>query len=68
MQGEGELAEDGKTLNWEYVANCPREQKPVTLRQVETATSPTAKTLEMFVTDPKSGDEFKMMRIEFTKK
>ena len=68
MQGEGELAKDGKTLNWEYVANCPREQKPVMLRQVETATSPTTKTLEMFVTDPKSGDEFKMMRIEFTKK
>jgi hypothetical protein len=68
MQGEGELAKDGKTLNWEYIANCPREQKPVTLRQVETATSPTTKTLEMFVTDPKSGDEFKMMRIEFTKK
>lgn len=68
MQGEGELAKDGKTINWEYVANCPREQKPVTLRQVETATSPTTKTLEMFTMDPKSGDEFKMMSIEFTKK
>jgi hypothetical protein len=68
MQGEGELAKDGKTINWEYVANCPREQKPVTLRQVETATSPTTKTLEMFAMDPKSGDEFKMMSIEFTKK
>ncbi len=67
MQGEGELAKDGKTLNWEYVANCPREQKPVTLRQVETATSPTTKRLEMFAMDPKSGDEFKMMSIEFTK-
>jgi hypothetical protein len=68
MQGEGELSKDGKTLNWEYVANCPRVQKPVTLRQVETATSPTTKTLEMFAEDPKSGDEFKMMSIEFTKK
>jgi hypothetical protein len=68
MQGEGDLAKDGKTINWTYVANCPREQKPVTLRQVETAVSPTAKTLEMFATDPKSGDEFKMMQIEFTKK
>ena len=68
MQGEGELAKDGKTINWEYVANCPREQKPVTLRQVETATSPTTKTLEMFALDSKSGDEFKMMSIEFTKK
>lgn len=68
MQGTGELSDDGKTLNWEYVVNCPREQKPVTLRQVETVTSPTTKTLEMFGKDPKSGDEFKMMSIEFTKK
>ena len=68
MQGEGELTKDGKTLNWEYVVNCPREQKPVTLRQVETVTGPKTKTLEMFGKDPQSGDEFKMMDIEFTKK
>lgn len=68
MQGEGELTKDGKTVNWEYVVNCPREQKPVNLRQVETNTSPTAKTLEMFGKDPKTGKEFKMMSIEFTKK
>ena len=68
MQGEGELAEDGKTVNWEYVANCPCEQKPVTLRQVETDLSPTSKKLEMFGKDRQSGKEFKMLSIEFTKK
>ena len=30
--------------------------------------APNTKTLEMFGTDPKSGEEFKMMSIEFTKK
>ena len=68
MQGEGELAKDGKTINWEYVVNCPREQKPVNIRQVETHQTATEKSLEMFGTDPKSGKEFKMMSIEFTKK
>jgi hypothetical protein len=68
MQGEGKLTDDGKTINWEYVVNCPREQKPVNIRQVETNTSATEKSLEMFGTDPKSGKEFKMMSIEFTKK
>jgi hypothetical protein len=68
MQGTGELSEDGKTLNWTYTANCPRTQELATLRQVETNNGPKSKTLEMFAEDPKSGKEFKMMQIEFTKK
>jgi hypothetical protein len=38
------------------------------MRQVETITGPTTKTLEMTGADPKSGKEFKMMSIELTRK
>jgi hypothetical protein len=34
---------------------------------VETITGADTKTLEMFGADPKSGKEYKMMRIELTK-
>jgi hypothetical protein len=66
--GEGELSPDGKTMNWSFTYNCPIAKKPVVMRQVETVTGPSAKTIEMFSTDPKSGKEFKMMRIELTRK
>jgi hypothetical protein len=66
-QGEGELSKDGKTLTWNFTCNCPLTQKPVSMRQVETVTGPGTKTLEMFGTEPKSGQEYKMMRIELTK-
>lgn len=66
--GTGELSADQKTLTWNYTYNCPITKKPATAREVIRFTSPTAKTLEMFVKDPKSGKEFKMMTIEFTKK
>jgi hypothetical protein len=68
MSGEGDLSSDGKTLTWKFTANCPITKKPVTMREIETITGPTTKTLEMFGTDPKSGKEFKMMSIELTKK
>jgi hypothetical protein len=68
MYGEGELSDDGKTMTWNYKYNCPINKKPTPLRLVETATGPKTKTLEMFGAEPKSGEEFKMMRIEFTKK
>jgi len=38
------------------------------MREIETMTGPNSKTLEMYGTDPKSGKEFKMMVIEFTRK
>ena len=66
--GEGELSADGKTLTWTYHCNCPLQKKPIVLRQVETITGPGTKTLEMFGPEPKSGKEYKMMRIELTKK
>jgi hypothetical protein len=67
MNGTGELSADGKTLTWNYNFNCPVTEKPAVLREVETITGADTKTLEMFGADPKSGKEYKMMRIELTK-
>jgi len=66
--GTGELSSDGKKLTWNYTYTCPIAKKSATMREIETITSPTTKTLETWSTDPKSGKEFKMMVIEFTKK
>lgn len=66
--GEGELSEDGKKLTWEYKAHCPIQKKEIVMRQVETITSPTTKTLEFFGPDPKTGKEYKSMEIKLTKK
>ncbi|MCE9556427.1 MAG: DUF1579 domain-containing protein [Planctomycetes bacterium] len=68
MNGIGTLSADGKTLTWQYTANCPITKKPTMVREVETITGPDTKTLEMYGVNPKTGKEFKMMRIEFTKK
>lgn len=65
--GEGELSKDGKTLTWTFACNCPLKKTPITMRQVETTTGPGKKVLEMFGADPKTGEEYKMMRIELTK-
>lgn len=67
MTGTGELSSDGKVLTWTYSYNCPVTKKPVVMREIDTITGPNTKTLEMWSTDPKSGKEFKMMLIEFTK-
>jgi hypothetical protein len=66
-QGEGELSKDGKTLTWTFTCNCPLTKKPMSMRQIETVTGPGAKTIEMFGAEPKTGVEYKMMRIELTK-
>ena len=66
--GVGQLSDDGKTLTWEFTASCPIAEKPVVMREIETTTGPNTKTLEMFGTDPKSGKEFQMMKIEMTRK
>ena len=67
MTGQGELSKDGKTMTWNYSFNCPLTKKMAKMREVEQVTGPDTKTLEMFGADPKTGKEFKMMRIEFTK-
>jgi hypothetical protein len=66
--GTGELSPDKKTLTWSYTYNCPVTRKPATVREVERFAGASAKTLEMFGKDPKTGKEFKMMTIEFRKK
>jgi len=68
MDGTGELSPDGKTLTWKFTYNCPITKKPTVMREVETTTGPNTKTFEMFGTDPKSGTEYKMMVIEYTRK
>jgi hypothetical protein len=68
MNGTGELSADGKILTWTNTFTCPITKKPATMRQVETTTGPNAMTLEMFMTEPKSGKEYKMMQIDMTKK
>jgi hypothetical protein len=67
MRGDGNLSPDGKTLSWEFTHNCPVTKKPAVMREVETITGPGTKTLEMHATDPKSGEEYKMMSVELTK-
>ena len=68
MHGTGHLSSDGKSLTWQFSYHCPITKKPAALRQVETNTGPDSKTLEMWGNDPKSGKEYKMMRIEMTRK
>jgi hypothetical protein len=67
MNGTGELSKDGKTLTWKNTFNCPLNKKPAVMREIDTITGPNSKTLEMIGNDPKSGKEFKMMRIELTR-
>jgi hypothetical protein len=68
MTGVGRLSEDKRTMTWAYTFNCPITKKPATMRQIETYASPTSMTLDMFMTDPKTGREYKLMHIDFTKK
>lgn len=68
MNGEGKLSADKKTLTWTYHYTCPITRKPTTMREVEIFNSPTSRTMEMYATDPKSGQEYLMARYELTKK
>jgi hypothetical protein len=67
MRGTGEMSGDGKTLTWEYTYNCPINKKPATMREVMKLKSPSAMTVEMHCSDPKSGKEYKCMQVELTK-
>jgi hypothetical protein len=67
-QGTGELSPDGKTLTITYKYNCPVTKKPTTMREVHTRTGENTRTLEMWGIEPKSGKEFKAMRVELTRK
>lgn len=67
MVGDGEMSSDGKTFTWDYTGNCPIANGPVSVRDVETITGPNSKTIESYCTDPKTGEEFKMMSIELSR-
>lgn len=68
MNGIGDLTADATATHWNFSYNCPVTKKQAVIRQTETITGPDTKTLEMIATDPKTGVEFKMMHIAFTKK
>jgi len=68
MNGTGELARDGKTLTWKGTYNCPLRKGPAPIREVQKFTGPDSMELEMYGNDPKSGVEYKMMHIAFTRK
>lgn len=68
MVGTGKASSDGKTLTWTYTHSCPITKKPTTMREVERRTGKDSFTLESHGVDPKSGKEYKMMEIVFTRK
>ena len=68
MNGVGAMSKDGKVMTIEYAYTCPVTKKPGTMREVDTITGPNTKTFEMFGTEPKSGKEYRMMKVEWTKK
>jgi hypothetical protein len=68
MSGTGDLSPDGKTLTWTFTFNCPVNKKPATMKEVETMTGPNSKKLEMWGPEPKSGQVYKIMELDLTKK
>jgi hypothetical protein len=67
MTGIGELSSDGSTMTWKFSYTCPITKKPTTMREIDRFTGKDSKTTELFGIDPKSGKEFKMMEIVFTR-
>lgn len=65
--GTGARSSDGKTMEWTYIYNCPITKKPVNFRQVEKFLDPNTVVVEMFMTDQKTGKEFKSMQIDATR-
>lgn len=65
--GTGEPSSDGKTITFTYNYNCPITKKPAVMREIHTHKGPDAFTLTMYGKEPRSGVEFKMMEIEFTR-
>lgn len=67
MRGTGELSDDKKTLTWDFTYYCPLRKKQCKLREIERITGENTKTLEMHGSDAKTGEEYKMMEIKFTR-
>lgn len=68
MTGTGELSPDGKTLTWHFTYNCPIRKGPAKMREIQRMTGADTMELEMYGADPKSGQEYKMMHISYTRK
>lgn len=67
MNGVGSMTPDGKVMNWSYTFNCPMTKKPAKVRQVEKFIDENTMTFDMYMTDPKSGQEYQNLHIEFTR-
>jgi hypothetical protein len=67
MQGTGSLSSDNRVLTMNYTYNCPITKKPTVMREITTHNGPNSVTMEMYMTDPKSGKEYKMMHVDFTR-
>lgn len=67
MQGTGDLSSDQTTLTWTYNYTCPITKKPVVMKEIDRREGKNKSTMEMHGTDPKTGKEFKMMQIEYTR-
>lgn len=67
MNGTGELSADGTTMTWTFTFNCPITKKPQVMREIERRTGENTKVMEMYGTNPITGEEFKMMEISFTR-
>lgn len=67
MTGIGELSSDSSTMTWKFSYTCPITKKLTTMREIDRFTGKDSKTTELFSIDPKSGKEFKMMEIVFTR-
>lgn len=68
MVGTGALSADGKSMTTNYTYNCPINKRPAPIREVDTKIDDNTRRLEMYSKDPKSGEEFKMMSIEYKRK
>lgn len=63
LHGEGTASADGNTITWTYRYHCPIRKGPASMREIQTYSKDMI-TLETYMADPKSGKEYKMMRIE----
>lgn len=67
MTGTGERSSDGDTMTWNYTGSCPLAKKQINFREVQTIKGDTM-TFEMFMPDPKTGKEYRGMKLELTRK
>ncbi len=65
--GTADMSPDGKTMTWNYQGMCPLTKKMTTMREVQRLTGDDTMTMEIFLTDPKSGKEYKAMHTDFTR-